>query len=131
MTLLFDTSILIDLERKHPETMKQIKELAKGYPLPAVIAFVSEYEFLFGTKEKNLKNKLKALYFLKKFLVLHTSQQTSPLLADLKYKYDKKGISLPLADLLIATLTIENNKILVTKDKDFAQIEELKKIFIN
>ena len=131
MTLLFDTSILIDIERKHPETIKQIKELARIHPLPAVIAFVSEYEFIMGTKEKEPRNKINALYFLKKFLVLHTSQRTSSLLADLKFKYDKKGISLPLADLLIATLTIENNRILVTKDKDFIRIEELKKIFIN
>ena len=52
-------------------------------------------------------------------------------MADLKYKYEKKGIVVPLADLIIASIAIENNAVLVTSDKDFEKIEELKKIIIS
>ena len=48
----------------------------------------------------------------------------------MKYKYDKKGETLPLADFLIASQVIENNMLLVTADKDFDKIEELRKIVI-
>lgn len=130
MTLILDTSLLIDIERKFQPTINRLKELSNTYPLPARITFVNEFEFLLGIKEKIPKNKEKAEAFLNNFSVLHTSRQTSQILADLKQKYDNKGIALPLADLLIATLAIENNKILVTKDHDFKQIEELRKIII-
>jgi len=130
MSLVFDTSILIDLERKKETTIKGLEDLSKTYPSPAKISFVNEFEFLWGIKDKNLKNKEKVISFLNNFVVLHTTSKTSKILVSLKHKYDKKGLALPLADLLIASLAIENNGVLVTKDKDFLKIEELKKVIL-
>lgn len=130
MSLIFDTSILIDLEKRFESTIEKLKELSKIYPLHARIAFINEFEFLWSIRDKNLKNKEKILSFLNNFTVLHTTSKTSSLLVSLKHKYDQKGLALPLADLLIASLTIENDGVLLTKDKDFLNIEELKKIII-
>lgn len=130
MTLVLDTSIIIDVERKHQPTIARLQSLVGVYPVPARITFVTEFEFILGTKEKNITNREKALSFLQHFAVIHTTRETSSLLAELKYKYDRKGISLSLADLLIACLVIENNLILVTKDPDFKNLEELRKIII-
>ena len=81
---------------------------------------------------KIIKNKFfqTNLIFLKKFNVLHTTNSSAEILSDLKIKYDKKGIALSLADLLSASIVIDNNLVLVTKDKDFERIEELKKIIL-
>ena len=68
--------------------------------------------------------------FIEKFPFLNIKKETARILSDLKYNYEKKGITLPLADLLIAAQTIENNMTLVTMDKGFERIEELKKIII-
>jgi len=38
--------------------------------------------------------------------------------------------NLPLADLVIASQTLEYNCILVTKDKDFEKIKEIDKIIL-
>jgi predicted nucleic acid-binding protein len=130
MTLVFDTSILIDLDRKVDSTIEKIKLLSKKYSSIASITFINEFEFHFGINQRNPKNKERALSLLAKFIVLHTTKKTSSLLAKLKQKYEKQGFLLPLADLLIATLVIENSMILVTKDKDFEKIEELTTIFI-
>mgnify|MGYP001568741119 CR=1 FL=1 len=130
MTLVFDTSILIDLERKSINTIQKLKALSKNYPLPVQVTFITEFEFLLGIKEKNPKNKEKAKLFLSLFPVLHTNSRTSDLLAELKHKYDCQGIPITLADLLIATICIQENKTLVTKDKNFNNIEELSRIII-
>ena len=130
MTLLLDTSLLIDIERRFPPTIAKLKELSKTYPLPARITVVNEFEFLLGIQEKSPKNKEKAVAFLNNFTVLQTTKQTAGILTNLKHKYDKKGIVLSLADLLIASLAIENNRILVTKDHDFKEIEELRIISV-
>ena len=68
--------------------------------------------------------------FINKFWVLNTTEETSKILSDLKFKYDKKGISISLADLIIASLAIENDMTLLTTDADFKRIEELKILFI-
>ena len=128
MTLALDTSILIELERRNPIIIKKMKEFSTLYPLPPYIPFISYYEFLRGLKIKGLKDYEKKLAFLNKFNILKTSKKTAEILADLRIKYDKLGITLSLADFLIVSQVIENNLILVTLDKDFETIEELDKI---
>ena len=86
---------------------------------------------MFGLQEKKIKKKDEAANFLNKFTILQTTQRTAEMLASIKYTYDKKGVVVSLADWLIATLVIENNAILVTKDSDFNKIEELKTIFLS
>lgn len=130
MMAVIDTSVLIDLERQNPSTIRFFSELRKNHGQRPHITFINSFEFLYGLKDKNISNQEKLKTWLERFPVLHTSSQTSTLLAKLKAKYDKKGIALPLADLLIACLVIENAMLLITKDKDFASIDELEKIII-
>jgi predicted nucleic acid-binding protein len=130
MTLLFDTSILIDLENNKPQIREKIRALAQLHPAPGVITFINEFEFLVGLKRKTPKNRIKSELFLRKFLIIQSSRDTGRILANLKDKYQKLGKLPALADLIIASIAIENNKILVTIDQDFKHIEELQKIII-
>ena len=126
MYLIFDTSILIELERGNREIIAKINEIRKIYPTPAKISFISYFEFLYGLKEKSEKNKEKALAFIEKFSILQTTKITTNNLVALKAKYE-----FPLADLLIAAQTMEESAILLTKDKDFEDIEEIDKIILS
>ncbi len=130
MTILLDTSILIDIERNHQPTVIKITELSKEHPLPPKISFITDFEYRIGLQRKTIPNRQAALNFLQNFILILPTKYTSQLLANLKYKYEQKGIILSLSDLLIASLAIENNLLLVTKDKDFTALEELKKVII-
>ena len=130
MTLAFDTSILIELERKNQQAIEKIKELSLSQPFPAVLPFISYYEFIRGLKMRRNKDYEKRVAFIDRFNILKTSKKTAEILADLRIKYEHQGITLPLADLLIASQVIENQLTLVTLDKDFEKIEELKKIIL-
>ncbi len=126
MYLIFDTSILIELDRGNKAVINKISELKDIYPTPAKISFISYFEFLYGLRNKSEKNKRKSLEFLEKFGVIQTSKETASILVELKQKYE-----LPLADLLIASHVHEERGILVTKDNDFKDIKELECVFIN
>lgn len=128
MSLVFDTSILIAIERGDKEVINKLKNLNKSHPSSPQLTFISFFEYLTGLKIRKNKSFQTNLIFLKKFNVLHTTNSSAETLSDLKIKYDKKGIALSLADLLSASIVIDNNLILVTKDKDFEKIEELKRI---
>lgn len=130
MSLAFDTSILIDLERKNSEIIEKINQLSRSYPAPPQLPFISYYEFIRGLKIKKTKDYEKKFAFANRFNVLKTSKRTAEILSDLRIKYENLGFSLPLADLLIAAQSIENQLILISRDKDFEKIEELQKIIL-
>ena len=128
--IVIDTSILISLEHKDEKIIKKLGEIFEEHGKGFCITFINLFEFLFGLKVKKIRREKEALSFLKKFPVLNSTEFTSKIMAELKYKYDRKGIVLPLADLIIASIAIENNALLITSDKDFEKIDELKKIII-
>ena len=103
MYLIFDTSILIELDRGNNEIIKKISDLIKTHPAPAKISFISYFEFLYGLRDKSEKNKRKSMEFIEKFDVIQTSKETAIVLTKLKQKHE-----FPLADLLIAAQVIEN-----------------------
>lgn len=131
MTLLLDTSILIDIEKKKQSTLDQLESIYKLNPDYPRITFINLFEFMRGLKERKKENIANSLEFVSQYQVIQTSTKTAPILAELKYAYDKKGISLSLSDLLIAALAIEHGFIVVTKDKDFNSISEVKKIVLH
>jgi len=130
MTLVLDTSILIALERKDKETLSKLETITEKYKSPPSITFINLFEILLGIKLRQPRRYKEAIEFLERFDVLNTTDETAKILAEIKIKYDKKGIILPLADLIIVSLVIENKMILITKDRDFEKIEELKKEII-
>ena len=130
MILVFDTSIIVDIERNNIDIINKIKKLIKLHPSEAKITFITYYEFLKGVEKRKIKNKEKAIEFINKFGLLDINKRTAEILAELKIKYDRLGIEFSLADLLIAAQTIENQMLLVTKDKNFDKIKELNKFIL-
>jgi len=130
MILVLDTNILIDLQKGNEKTKNTIRKIVKEYPYPAKITVFSKFEFITGLLGNPVKNESKVKEFISGFSVLQTTEKSPLIFAELKNEYDKKGLQIPLIDLLIAGLVIENNLVLVTKDKDFEKIKELKKIMI-
>lgn len=125
MYLIFDTSILIELDRGDMNAIKKVSELIKIYPSPAKISFISYFEFLYGLRNKSEKNREKSIKFIEKFDIIQTSKETAHILVNLK-----KNHELPLPDLLIAAHVKEKGGILLTKDGDFNKIKEINKIIL-
>lgn len=130
MTLVLDTSILIDIEKKSDSVLQKIKELVEVHQAPASITFISYFEFIYGLQQKSLKNREKSFVFIERFSFLEPTKRTADILGSLRYKYEKLGISFSLTDLMIASQVIEHGMTLVTGDKHFHQIEELKAVVL-
>lgn len=130
MTLVLDTSVLIAIERGEKKVMEKLDDLSKTYLMFPKISFMSYFEFVIGLKIKKPKRVDDLFVFVNSFNCLQITKATADILSDLKIKYDGKGVTLSLTDLLIASQVIENNMILVTRDNDFSLIEELNSIMI-
>ncbi len=130
MIITLDTSILIDLEQAIPETIEKLKRLSEVHHAPAHLTFISYFEFYYGITARSPKNYQKAYEFLQKFPVLQPTKRTAEILAKIRKEHEKKGQTLPLADLLIVSQVQEHNLLLVTKDKDFQMFENIQKVIL-
>ena len=124
--LILDTSIVIEIERENKQIISRLEELKKQHAAIPKISFMTYFEFLEGIAKKSDKNKEKALAFIELFETINTTKNTAKSLVSLRQKYE-----FPLPDLFIAAQVLENNGILVTKDKDFERIAEIEKIIFN
>lgn len=129
MRLVLDTNVLVEVEHYNKEMIAKLKVLTEKYPTQPATTFMNIFECLEGFKRVPKLDKEKML-FLDQFPVFHTTQRTAYILADLKVKYEGRGLTIPLADMIIAALVIEHEATLITMDKGFQKIEELEKIFI-
>jgi len=130
MTLLLDTSVLIALERRNPVVESKIRELAKSHPGPARISCITLFEFMYGAECLPKEEKEDLLKFIWRFSVLQTTNATMWLMSHLAYAYKKKGNSKSITDVFIASHAAEHDLTVVTLDKDFSDISEIKKIVI-
>ena len=130
MTLIIDTSVLVWLEKGKMDIIDSLETMRKSHPAPPCITFITYFEFLFGLNERKPSNKSESMSFLEAFRFLSPTKTTATILSELKYKYEKKGKPIPLADLMIASQAMENNMTLLTTDKYFNEIEELNKIIL-
>ncbi len=128
MTLLIDTSVLIELEHENEQTLSKLGSISREHPERAAISFITYAEFLTGLEKEPLQRKAEAKKFLWKFRILHTTNETALWLAHLRSNYRKQQKS--LSDLFIASQAIEHKLTLVTLDKDFEDIKEIKKIIL-
>ena len=126
MSLVFDTSVLINLERKEPKTVEAVRRLAEVDPLAPSVAFLAYFEFIHGLHAKSPKNKEQSLSFIEQFRCLEPTRRTAHILSRLLIAHALKGEGITMSDALIASQAIEHNMILVTGDKQFQKIKELK-----
>jgi len=130
LSLLIDTSIIADIENENKKTISVLDELRKSHPGPPSIAFITYLEFIHGLREKNPENRKKSMSFIEFFRFVNPTKTTAIILSDLRHKYEKTGEMFTLADLMIASQSMENNMTLVTSDKQFHKISELKKVIV-
>ncbi|MCJ7450315.1 MAG: PIN domain-containing protein [Candidatus Nanohaloarchaeota archaeon QJJ-9] len=130
MTLMLDTSVLIDLYQGKEETVKKLEEKSDLHPENPTITFANFAEFYQGFEEKDKKEKQRAEEFLNKFTYLKSSPRTAKRFSELKHRLEEEGKKIPLLDIYIASIAIENRITVITRDKHFKEIEELETILV-
>jgi len=122
MNLLIDTNILIEIENGNK---KIIDELEKIKFNKLYISSLTISEFVDGSLKCSTAEQEKTLNALKKYPVLNTTLSSSILLAHFSHVLTKKGRKIPLYDLVIASIAVDNDAILLTMDNHFKRIPGL------
>lgn len=123
--IVWDTSILIARERKDRTVESTLELLHQRYHGQIAIAAPTYTEFLFGFLVKKPSQQSEIEEYLGDFVLLHTTRGSCTRTATIKYRLRQKGRIIADMDIVIAALVIEYGGVLVTRDKQFKEIEEL------
>lgn len=127
--LTLDTNVLIELDLANKPLISKLEEMKKDSPSNITIPSIVVSEYYYGFLRANKREA--ALKNLEFFEVLNTSKQSSLICAELKREAEQAGYTIPELDLLIASICIDNGVTLVTFDKQFEKVAELKKIILD
>lgn len=117
---LLDSNIVIDLFRGDQQTISRIK-LIKEVKIPVIVLG----ELYFGANKSNQTSKrLKQIARLEELVtILNITKSTTRSYGVIKDQLRLKGKPIPENDIWIASLALEHNLILLTKDKHFEYID--------
>ena len=120
--VLIDTSAWVDFFRGTSKTADAVAELIeKGQ---AYICGVISYELIQGAKSEE-----EALHLASVLAALHYIEMTSDLwirAGNISFGLRRKGLTLPMSDLLIGALALEHGLEVLTLDDHFTSIPGLK-----
>jgi predicted nucleic acid-binding protein len=120
--ILVDTTIWIEFFRARSKTADRLELLLRenGVWTCGVVMF----EVLQGIKLEGEKNKI--LGILESLPYVEMTKRLWQSSAELSIVLKKSGVTVPLSDIFIATIAIENDLSIYTLDKHFSQIPSLK-----
>ncbi len=119
--ILVDTSVWIDFFNGYQSGEEQVLKSLLQAEEDICLAGIHVMEIFQGIKQK--EDILKTERYLKKFLVFIPDLEMYFLASLIFNACQKKSRTVNSADCLIAAVAIENNLVLLHKDKDFEYIE--------
>jgi tRNA(fMet)-specific endonuclease VapC len=126
---LVDTNRLTDFFRRDPAVVKFIEEAAEVF-VPFIVLAEMEAGFLLGNPKIGPNNESMLLSFLQKpsVLALYPDRETTKVFAHLFAQVRAAGTPIPTNDLWIASLAVQHNLTLLTRDRHFDRIPQVSRI---
>lgn len=125
---LLDTSVYVEIEQGLDKTISQVDSILTKHPGTISICSPVYSEIYYGLlKIKNNQLKLEKLNTLP---LVQTTKKSSKILSLIKQDLEKKGLMIPVMDMIIASIAKDIGAILLTKDKHFTNINDLNVIFL-
>jgi len=119
--ILVDTTIWIEFFRESSQIGDHLESLLKENAVWTCGAVI--FEILQGIKSEDEKNKILSVLAILPYIEMTKVLWQSAVAVSTSLK--KKGLNLPLSDIFVATIAIENNLLVYTIDKHFEQIPSL------
>ena len=124
---LLDTNRLTDVLRGHSHTVEAIEKCAEVW-VPFVSLAEIKAGFLLGRRAKDNERLLQALLLKPAVGVLYPDRETTEVYARLFLQLRRSGKPIPANDLWIASLAVQHQLVLVTRDKHFDALPQLLRV---
>jgi len=124
--LLFDTNRLTDFLRSEPVVVGLVEKALEVF-VPFIALAEIEAGFLLGDPRKRPNNEglLLGLLQMPSVAILYPDRETTRVFARLFAQMRQAGTPIPTNDLWIASLAVQHNLTLLTRDRHFARIAQV------
>jgi tRNA(fMet)-specific endonuclease VapC len=123
---LVDTNIIIEVLKKNKDFIDKLDQIVTFYVSSIVCGELLTGVYRAENKEKQLQG---ISLFLESCEVLQLDFATANSYAQIAATLQKKGKPIPTNDIWIAATAKQFDLTVITKDKHFAEVEELKVVF--
>ncbi|MBW2968580.1 PIN domain-containing protein [Candidatus Woesearchaeota archaeon] len=130
MAIVLDTSVLVALEKDNKDIISKLRKISEFHKTRPFVASISLAEIMCGALNQNIKKQIKVIENFKDYHILNSSFSSSMILANFSHVLNKKGKRIPITDLIIASIAIDNDLNLVTLDNHFNRIPGLNVLYI-
>lgn len=125
MTLVLDTNVLVEVYRGNNPMIDSLKRLRSAYPGNLAITFATFSEFYYGCLNRPRRQREESLEWLHTFDILHTTDNSAKIFAEIKRALTGSGKMIPVFDILIASIAMDSKAVLATTDAHFKNISGL------
>ena len=126
MRILLDTNRLMDAFRGAPEMVKNLEQAAEIW-IPFVALAEIKAGFLGGTRPAENEGLLQAFLRLPGVEVLFADRETTDVYARLFVQLRRAGTPIPTNDLWIASLALQHQLVLLSRDEHFDKLPQVSK----
>ncbi len=126
--IILDTNILIEIERGNNKIKNTLSEIRKEHPESIAITSPVYAEFLYGFIRKGKEQIAKQ--YIENLEVFDFDSRSAETLAKLKYEIEQKGSTIPIFDLLTASIVITRRATFLTMDSHFKSVPGIELILI-
>lgn len=123
--VIFDTSLMVDASRKRKYALNLIESYSGKEQIATTI--ITKYEMLRGAPEQYVDF---VSDLLKRFVILDFGNDALDETVKTYKNLKKKGKLINELDIMIGGIAAANNETLITKDKDFLNLESPKIIVL-
>jgi predicted nucleic acid-binding protein len=119
--VIFDTSLIVDASRRKKAALDLIDSYSGKVRIATTV--ITKYEMLRGATKQDIGFVLE---LLKKFVIFDFGEDAVGEAVKMYQMLSDKGKLINELDIIIAGIAAANNETLVTKDKDFLNLESNK-----
>ena len=127
MKYLIDTDMCIYIMNRWPvDVIERFRQFDPG-EIGVSTVTVSELEYGVSKSMHREKNRSRLAEFLAPFAVLAYDEAAAGVYGDIRWRLEKRGLTIGALDMLIGAHAVSRNLVLITtNDKEFGRIEGLK-----
>jgi len=130
MKLVLDTNAYCDYAEGLPDVVDAMARFGESFFIPSIVLGELTYGFLKGKRQQFNERKLRQLIHRLKIEIIDVDPDVARKYGLIYLSLERKGARVPINDVWIAACCMEVGGTLLTRDRHFAQVDQIETMIL-
>jgi len=130
MKLVLDTNVYCDYAEGLPDVVDTMARFGESFFIPSIVLGELAYGFLKGRRQAFNERKLQQIINRLKIEIVGVDPDVARKYGLIYLSLERKGARIPLNDVWIAACCMEVGGTLLTRDRQFAQVDQIETLLL-